>query len=53
MITARDIQGAASFLDHQGDVPSEAFAPNGLGSIGPEQARQMVAHAQALGYVQQ
>lgn len=53
MITARAIQDAAAFLDFQGDVPSEAFAPTGLDNMGPEQVRQMIAHAHALGYVQQ
>lgn len=48
--TVRQMQSAATFLDNQGDVPSEAFAPTGIGNMGESQARAMIDHARKLGW---
>lgn len=48
--TVRQMQDAAAFLDNFGDVGSEHFAPHGIGSMGPENARRMIDHAKKLGW---
>lgn len=48
--TVRQMQSAATFLDNHGDVPSEKFAPTGIGNMGESQAKAMIAHARKLGW---
>lgn len=48
--TVRQIQSAATFLDNEGDVPSEQFAPTGIGSMSMDNAKRMIAHAKKLGW---